>query len=339
VGSSSRLRRVPGRVLLLLLACPALSAYAGRSGMRTLHKARAAELGVSSLAMTSTSGIAQDGSGVVALQRVIVGSLVVAVCSSLAVNLGGPMCAKLTADAAAGTLAAIAVTPLVALVDSAVARSIAEKTPPTAELLRGAMEIARAPLQALYRMDFYFTCLVYLCTYLTANVCTTMGASSLTRLILITGANMWTGVRKDAFIASQNRRSGMTTTRDVPAASLALFCARDINAIGGSFVLPLLLAPHMATLLPHLAGRSAVVACQLISPPICELVNTPLHLLALDVYNRPGCSILDRARVIARQYPRSVMVRLLRVLAAFSLGGIGNRTLRAFFLQMLGLGV
>ncbi|KAJ1621258.1 hypothetical protein T492DRAFT_1071578 [Pavlovales sp. CCMP2436] len=302
----------------------------------SVHRDRCTRHEAPRLAMTTQQFRLEDGGA--AMQRVLVGALACALVSTLIVSFGGPLSTRILIDVASGTLAAIAVTPFVALIDSAVAKSVAEKTPPTAELRRLAMEFARAPQRLLYRGDLYFTCLVYICTYLAANLCTTMGTGSLTRLVLVAGANMGTGVRKDAFIARTSRASG-TIARAVPASTLWLFCARDINAIGASFVLPRLIAPHMATLIPNLVGHSADFACQLISPPLCELVNTPLHLLALDIFHRPSCSMPDRARVIARQYPRSVAVRLLRVMAAFSLGGIGNRTLRTLFLQMLGHGM
>lgn len=178
---------------------------------------------------------------------------------------------------------------------------------------------------------------MYVFTYLTANICTTLGAPNLARLALITAANMWSGIRKDAFIARSNRASTLEQ-RKVPMTSFALFCARDVNAIGASFVMPRMLAPYVSAALPQLVGRASDVACQLMSPPICELVNTPIHLLALDVYNRPNCPPIDRARRVWKQFPTSVMVRIMRVLCAFSLGGISNRVMRGMFLQTLGLG-
>lgn len=179
---------------------------------------------------------------------------------------------------------------------------------------------------------------MYVVTYLTANICTTLAAPNLMRLALITFANMWSGIRKDAFIARSNRASKIQQQRKVPKTSFALFCARDVNAIGASFVMPRMLAPYVSTALPQLVGRASDVACQLMSPPICELVNTPIHLLALDLYNRPNCTGMERAQRVWKQYPTSVMVRIMRVLCAFSLGGISNRVMRGMFLQTLGLG-
>lgn len=259
--------------------------------------------------------------------------LLACVAVGLAVAMGSTLTTKLTIDVVSGCVAAIAVSPFVALVDGAIARSLANKTPPTRELRQSLVELARTPRLALYRSDFYFTAFVYCSTFLTANVAMTLRASSFLRLALITGANMWSGISKDAFIARSNPARGITTSRAVGRVTLALFCARDVNAIGASFILPRLIAPHVSRLLPELAGPSAAFACQMLSPPICELVNTQVHLLALDVYNRPGRSAADRVGNIARQYPRSLAVRIMRVLVAFSLGGMGNRAMRALLQQ------
>lgn len=272
----------------------------------------------------------------VGLQATSAALLVIIAFGSLAAMISANLRAKLTIDIVSGCAAAIAVSPFVALIDGAIARSLAQKTSPMWELRQSLAELVRSPRLALYRADFYFTAFVYVVTYCTANIALSLRANSLLRLALITCANMWSGVKKDAFIARSNPAGGVTTaTKAVGITTIALFCARDINAIGASFVLPRLLAPHVSNLLPQLAGPSAAFACQLLSPPICELLNTQVHLLALDTYNRPGCSAADRISNIARSYPRSLAVRIIRVLVAFSLGGMGNRALRCFFQRAL----
>lgn len=234
----------------------------------------------------------------------------------------------LGADMLSSCLAAFGVAPAVALVDSAIARASSTASPPTTELARSVRELALQPRASLSRPDFKAVHGVYLATFLTANVCATLGVASLLKMALITTVNMWAGVKKDALIATSNAgAAGGAAPAKVPRSSVALFCARDTNAIGASFVVPRVLAPRMAMLLPGLGG-AADTLCQLIVPPICELINTPIHLLALDMYNRPGCGKRERARSISKQYSRSLAVRIVRVMAAFSLGGIGNRVLR-----------
>lgn len=273
--------------------------------------------------------------GAVGLQAASALFLAAMALGSLAAAMGSKLTTKLAVDVLSGCTAALAVSPFVALVDGAVARSLANKTPPTRELWLSLSELARAPRLALFRLDFYFTAFVYTVTYLTANIALTLQAGSLLRLALIAGANMWSGVKKDAFIARSNPAGGGTAARPVGTATLALFCARDVNAIGASFVLPRLLAPHVSRWLPHVPDSVAGLACQVLTPPLCELLNTQVHLLALDVYNQPGSSAGERARTVARQYPSSLVVRIMRVLVAFSLGGMGNRAMRSLLQQAL----
>jgi len=271
--------------------------------------------------------------------QVLAGFAIAILAIGIAVKVaGGTLATRLCIDVLSGCLAAVAVSPFVALVDGAVARSLANKTPPTLELWTSVLELARAPRALLFRSDFYFTAFVYIVTYLTANISATLRAGELLRLGLITGANMLSGLKKDAYIAMTNPRKGAGAAGPVGRRTLALFCARDVNAIGASFVLPRLLAPHVSRALPHLGGAGAALACQIVAPPICELLNTNVHLLALDVYNRPRSSAADRLETISRQYPCSVLVRVVRVLVAFSLGGIGNRIVRLYLLRALAVG-
>jgi hypothetical protein len=92
------------------------------------------------------------------LRRILAGALAASTSCALVVASGHVLATKLTADVLSGCLAAFAVSPFVALVDSAVARSVANKSPPQRELWQSLVVLARAPLEGLYRKDFYYTC-------------------------------------------------------------------------------------------------------------------------------------------------------------------------------------
>jgi hypothetical protein len=62
-----------------------------------------------------------------------------------------------------------------------------------------------------------------------------------------------------------------------------------------------------------------------------QTFTTPLHLLGFDIANNPNGTLADRVAFMKKDYFRNVAFRMLRMLAPWSLGTIGNRELRAFF--------
>ena len=75
----------------------------------------------------------------------------------------------------------------------------------------------------------------------------------------------------------------------VPPASYALFALRDCLTIGGAFFVPELMAGAMKTALPaDRVGAAGRRALSLVSPPLMQVLCTPMHLLALDLVNQPA---------------------------------------------------
>ena len=55
---------------------------------------------------------------------------------------------------------------------------------------------------------------------------------------------------------------------------------------------------------------------------------TPLHLLALDLYNRENLKFAERLKLLKVQISGAILMRMLRFLPAYGLGGIANIELR-----------
>ena len=69
---------------------------------------------------------------------------------------------------------------------------------------------------------------------------------------------------------------------------------------------------------------------QLISPIFAQFLTTPLHLLGLDIYNRPGLSLAERYKYIKGIFNNSLVIRMMRFLPAYGFGGIINIELRRY---------
>ena len=116
--------------------------------------------------------------------------------------------------------------------------------------------------------------------------------------------------------------------------------------IFASFNLPPLIAPMLpdkfffssseAVVEKHISRASAA---QFLAPAAIQLISTPLHLLGLDLYNRPAQghrhvpSFKARFAVVRRDWLSCSFARMGRIVPAFGVGGIVNREVR---MKMIG---
>lgn len=121
--------------------------------------------------------------------------------------------------------------------------------------------------------------------------------------------------------------------RIIPLASYALFAMRDSLTVFASFNVPSRLAPLIplsAEVEKKICSRATVA--QLLAPAAAQIFSTPLHLLGLDLYNRPGAKAreagLSRWRKVARDWGGSCLARMARVVPAFGVGGVVNSAVR-----------
>eukprot|EP00919_Chromeraceae_sp_WS-2016_P016821 GHVR01040167.1.p1 GENE.GHVR01040167.1~~GHVR01040167.1.p1 ORF type:complete len:104 (-),score=2.32 GHVR01040167.1:1174-1485(-) len=70
---------------------------------------------------------------------------------------------------------------------------------------------------------------------------------------------------------------------------------------------------------------------QIMVPLMVQIVATPIHLLGLDIYNREGRNVRDRFTYIKSIYVNSLLLRMMRFLPAYGLGGIVNIEIRNHF--------
>jgi hypothetical protein len=59
-----------------------------------------------------------------------------------------------------------------------------------------------------------------------------------------------------------------------------------------------------------------------------QVLSTPLHLLGMDLYNRPGATAESRREFAVREYAKTTLARMARVLPAFGAGGVLNKIVR-----------
>lgn len=178
--------------------------------------------------------------------------------------------------------------------------------------------------------------LLYSSTYLTANVIDTMcstaqdqpastTSSGLLKFGAVSLVNLSLALYKDSQFT---KLFGTISPRPLPPASYALLALRDSLTIFASFNLP----PKIAPLLPESleVHFSRLSVAQFTSPALMQILNTPLYLLALDLYNRNRTTpVRDRLRKVRLDWPATSLARMCRVIPAFGVGGVVNIRMRA----------
>lgn len=96
--------------------------------------------------------------------------------------------------------------------------------------------------------------------------------------------------------------------------------------IFASFNLPPLVAPMLSKEVEKVMGRASLA--QILAPAAVQVITTPLHLWGLDLYNRPGASLGDRARQVGKNWVGSTAARMGRIVPAFGFGGVVNAKVR-----------
>lgn len=90
-------------------------------------------------------------------------------------------------------------------------------------------------------------------------------------------------------------------------------------------------ANHHTALIKERSGlsdRYAGMAAQLSTPVISQVFTTSLHLLGLSIYNHPHDGVGRHVETLKATYPPTVLLRMLRIIPAFSCGGVLNTALR-----------
>jgi hypothetical protein len=256
----------------------------------------------------------------------------------------GRIWGRFVVDLAAAGCATLLVSPVIAAVDRAIVENTANVSTIRGSLQSSLRMACRSPAAFVCHRAFVWTAGLYGATYATANVIDTAceWAATDARLFKFLGTtpvNMALVLRKDMVFARMFAASVAAVTPvavPFPRSSLALFAVRDAHTVLASFLLPPVIGAWL-----HEHGAVATRArgellAQLAAPCVIQLVSTPFHILALDLFNRPSGNksekktVLgaDRWAMIRQKYAVTVAARMGRILPAFGVGGVTNRHVR-----------
>ena len=187
------------------------------------------------------------------------------------------------------------------------------------------------PVRALSQPSFLLIVLVYCPTYVVVNLISSHCELRLTspfwyKLLGATFTNTVLGMTKDRYFAAAFGNGHSSTA--FPLLSIALLLARDALTMGAGFNFPAPVAVllHARGWIKSITGADR--AAQVAVPLLTQLLVTPLHLVALDVYYRPGKDLVDRLLYMDAILIPTLLIRMLRVLCAYGIAGIANKHLK-----------
>lgn len=208
------------------------------------------------------------------------------------------------------------------------------------------------PQTILFSKPLALIFMVYGSTYLSANTVDTVNStvnnrpattvtSGTTKFAASSATNVGMTIWKDQVFVRMFGPPG-ATPRSVPLTSLSLFALRDSLTIFASFNVPPLLGPYLTShfsdgLKKHVSGLSTA---QFLAPAAIQFVSTPMHLLGLDLYNRPATgsspiTMRERFDIIRKNWAISSFARIGRIVPAFGFGGVVNTKVRRALMEKL----
>lgn len=199
----------------------------------------------------------------------------------------------------------------------------------------GARTFLSTPFKFASSPQFRLVLGLYFSTYATANLVDTTceqysveaSKASWYKFLATTFFNMSLCIYKDKQFT---RMFGTTASRPLPKLCYLLFAARDSLTIAASFNAPPYVSAFLQNSSMALSEKTANVVAQLFSPAVVQFASTPVHLYALDLYNRPGATLPMRGQLIRKEYFKSSMARIARIGPAFGIGGVGNSFVRSY---------
>ena len=224
------------------------------------------------------------------------------------------------------------------------------RRPLAASLKSSLKTLLLRPSSIIFSKPFALIFALYGGTYLTANALDTATStvrslpanhvtSGPTKFAASSAANIGLCIYKDQVFVRLFGPAG-APPRPVALPSYLLFAARDCMTIFASFNVPPLLGPVLSRSLGEKWQRyaSGQTMAQFAAPAAVQLFSTPVHLLGLDLYNRPGVlqgGWRDRWAAVRKNWAVSTAARICRIVPAFGVGGVVNFKVREGLMERL----
>lgn len=217
------------------------------------------------------------------------------------------------------------VSPIMTSIDTAVIKSQFHRVPLSQAYTETVKDYLSKALP--FKKPFLTMNIVYTSTYATANLteylCKSSGVDYKIPTLLATSlVNVAAIAYKDREYAKMFNQP----EKAFPKMSYGLFALRDACTIGASFIVK-------KDVIKYLEDRGwshslADLAASFCVPMVAQLLSTPIHIYAFDLYQTPHSSWAQRWKSVMRLYPSVCAGRMIRIIPAFGVGGYINDMIR-----------
>jgi hypothetical protein len=235
--------------------------------------------------------------------------------------------------------ASLLVSPLVSIIDKCIVQEIGGTQAFMKAIGTATKEMVFTPKAFFGGLSFRMTAAVYFGTYAVANLSELaldvqkirdddrrktlkVSAASVANISLLA----W----RDSVFAREF--GGSKAPAKTPMRTIGLFAARDAATMYATFYA----APRAAEYLQETSGverNVAELSCAIAVPVFTQIVTAPLHIHAMDFYNKPDASTADRLATIKKEFGTVSFARGLRILPAFGIGSFSNNKFRENFIR------
>lgn len=223
-----------------------------------------------------------------------------------------------------GFTSSLIVAPIMTIIDTAIIKSQLKNILLKTAISDSITDYSSKKIQ--FTKPFGTMFFVYSSTYITANLTDLYCKKNnidyrIPTLVATSLANITTIAYKDreyAKLFQQERKV-------FPKSSYALFALRDSLTIASSFIYKKDCVNILQHYMPH---NTADLIASMCVPMLAQLISTPIHIMAIDIYQRPSVSLHHRIKHIRNMYTSICGGRILRVIPAFCIGGFINDMLR-----------
>lgn len=234
--------------------------------------------------------------------------------------------------------ASFLVSPMVSIIDKCMVQEISGGGGFMKAIVEASKEMVFKPKKFFGGLSFRLTAAVYFGTYAVANLSELgldyykikkdderkpikVAASSLANVSLLA----W----RDSVFA---REFGSGPKKPTPMRTIGLFAVRDTATMYATFSM----APAAAKYLEEeyeVERNVAELSSALTIPMTMQVITAPIHIHAMDYYNKPTASLAERMSTIKHEFNTIAFARSLRILPAFGIGSFSNNKFRELFIR------
>lgn len=238
-------------------------------------------------------------------------------------------------DFVGGTMTALSITPFILTIDKAVCDASVKRFTMSQSLKMGVTQMFTQPHLYVSQKAFGFVWGIYIATYFSANLGDSYAKNNgmdpfYPKLFAAVAVNIPLSVCQDKFFANWFGAGPKKLPMGLNLGSYAIWALRDCTTMAGSFSFPAKVAPIFEEKL-GMGPSEAKSAAQIFCPTFAAaVIHPPLHLIGLDMRNRPEVAFRDRIPLIRSLLLKTSLMRVSRILPAFGIGGIVNSKCREY---------